>query len=136
MSAPALAQAGHAGGDHVGIVDGVAWIDTAQTRLAESGDGWVRLAPIDAASLAEAEGRAQQAGRPTRFAIPGEVSLSPRAHGSVAALPGDRIEWTLDIEAPGALSVNLGTRLPALDSVTLYLVDANGNLVGEPYSGA
>ncbi len=75
------------------------------------------------AALAEDDLRAAQ-DLPPRFALPGEVDLSPENSGTWEELPdGETLLWRLRATAPGALSLNLGCdrfRLPKGARLVLY----------------
>lgn len=104
-------------------------LDSAEGRL-------VRLAPIDSRAFAAIEAESQRSGRPLRFALPAPTDLSPADHGVVTPIGNGLVEWVLDIDSPGARSLNFGTRFEAPAGVTLYLLDGAGRMVGEPYTAA
>ncbi|MEL7472487.1 MAG: GC-type dockerin domain-anchored protein [Planctomycetota bacterium] len=129
-------------GDAAPSLAGPSPIDPTPTDLAtapvERVEGrLVTMATIDAPRLAALERTHQRPGRPLRFAIPTPTHLSPAHHGSVDVIQnGAMVEWTLDIESPGARSLNLGTAFEAPAGVAMYLIDGDGALVGEPYDAS
>jgi len=115
---------------------GLAATDVAVVPIESARGRTVRLAAIDSRAFAAVEVESQRAGRPLRFAIPAPADLSPAAHGVVTPIGDGRVEWTLDIDAPGARSLNFGTRFDVPAGVTLYLLDGAGRMVGEPYTAS
>jgi FlgD Ig-like domain len=68
-------------------------------------------------------------GLPPRFALPEKVDITPHSAGVWQDLDEDYLLWRLSIEAPGALSLNLGFsefELPKGARLSLYPVDYQG----------
>jgi len=82
--------------------------------------------PVDrAAAMSEDVGRAE-ADQPPRFALPQVVDLTPENAGTWEDLDGRFVMWRLRVNAPGALSLNLGFtayRLPKGGRLSLYPTD-------------
>jgi len=79
------------------------------------------------AALIEDQERDRQ-GLPPRFAIPQETFIAPDTHGTWEELDGGMLAWRLRIEAPGAVSLNLGFtafRLPVASHLNIYPADGS-----------
>ena len=71
-------------------------------------------------------------GLPPRFAIPQETFIAPDNHGTWEQLDGGMMAWRLRIEAPGAVSLNLGFtafHLPVNSHLNLYPADGSAQPV-------
>src|ERR1044072_6634480 len=81
-------------------------------------------APLDLTTIAAEDRVREQLGLPPRFAIPQEVSMSPRTHGTWERLPGGKLLWRLRIIGrEGASNLNLGFsrfKLPAHARILVY----------------
>jgi lysyl endopeptidase len=92
---------------------------------------------VDHAALAVDDARRAREGLPRRFAQPLAQRLTPAVHGTWdTPTPGLR-RWRLQVESPGALSLNLGFgryRLP--QGATLRLFDANDALAMREFTAA
>ncbi|MBU8869628.1 MAG: T9SS type A sorting domain-containing protein [Gemmatimonadales bacterium] len=85
--------------------------------------------PVDIASALEEDLERDSQGLPPRFALPEKVSLTPSNSGLWQELDQDFDLWRLRIEAPGAVSVNLGFsefQLPKGARLSLYPTDYLG----------
>jgi hypothetical protein len=74
---------------------------------------------------------------PARFAVGLETSISPATDGRWDRLPDGWDLWRVEIDAPGALSLNLrieGIELP--DGASLWIHDVEGAQVRGPYGQA
>ena len=93
-------------------------------------------APDLARVLAEDEASRDEDVAP-RFAIPHTVDITPSTHGTWENLGPDLLVWRLRVQAPGAVSLNLGfgeyTMSPTGE---LYLYSADGTHVVRPFSAA
>lgn len=79
------------------------------------------------AALSEDLDRERQ-GMPPRFAIPQETFIAPDTHGTWEELAGGNLVWRVRIEAPGAVSLNLGFtsfELPPASHLNLYPTDGS-----------
>ena len=86
----------------------------------------VHFGALDVQGLV-AEDRAREiSGMVPRFAQPQEVDYSPSQFGSVQLLEHGRIAWRLDIQADGAHSINIGTQFNVPNSLSMYLLNAEG----------
>ena len=127
LAAGGMAQAGEA------KAGGPGWKAVAGTH------GVQRLVTpgVDRTALLIDDARRARDGLPPRFAQPLPQRFTPSAHGSWdEPAPGLR-RWRLQIESPGAVSLNLGFgryRLP--EGATLRLFDANGALAMREFSAA
>jgi len=84
----------------------------------------LELPQLDHARLAEEDRVRDEQGEPARFAVPERVSITPETHGTWEDLPDPRfVLWRLQVEAPGALSLNVGFdrfRLPKGGRLVLH----------------
>jgi hypothetical protein len=89
-------------------------------------------APLDLTTIAAEDRVREQLGLPPRFAIPQEVSMSPRTHGTWERLPGGKLLWRLRIIGrEGASNLNLGFsrfKLPAHARMLVYSSDGHKQL--------
>ena len=82
---------------------------------------------VDLARLEDVDRSAQ--GLPPRFALPEQVAITPQDAGLWQDLDKDHQLWRLRLEAPGALSMNLGFSefdLPRGARLSIYPVDYQG----------
>jgi len=67
------------------------------------------LPAVDLAAAAAEDAVREDEGLPPRFAVPEEMSLTPETAGTWETLPDARfVLWRLRVQAPGALSLNVG----------------------------
>ena len=89
-------------------------------------------APLDLTAIAAEDRVREQLGLPPRFAIPQEVSMSPRTHGTWERLPGGKLLWRLRIVGrEGASNLNLGFgrfKLPPNARMLVYSTDGRKQL--------
>ncbi|HXT52333.1 MAG TPA: lysyl endopeptidase, partial [Thermoanaerobaculia bacterium] len=89
-------------------------------------------APLDLTAIAAEDRVREQLGLPPRFAIPQEVSMSPRRHGTWERLGGGKLLWRLRVVGrEGATSLNLGFsrfKLPPNARMLVYSTDGRKQL--------
>ena len=87
----------------------------------------LRLPAMDMAKVADEDAVRELQGEPSRFAVPEKVAVTPETHGTWEDLADPRFQmWRLRIEAPGALSVNVGFdrfRLPKGGRLVIHPAD-------------
>lgn len=105
-------------------------------KIDHATSGYIETRALDALDLqqiAVEDAEAEAAGKPPRFAIPHEVSITTRDAGSWER-DGDIGIWRYRVTAASAASLNFGFtryRLPA--SARLYIYDADHRYVIGPY---
>lgn len=102
-------------------------IEAAQERLLELSDVALHTTPVPSLSALVAEDLIREAeGQAPRYAVPESVQISPSSHGTWETLSDGRLIWRMRIEAPRALSINLGFeryQMPAGGQLHLYSSD-------------
>ena len=95
-------------------------------------------APLDLTTIASEDRVREQLGLPPRFAIPQQVAMSPRTHGTWERLPGGKLLWRLRIIGrEGASNLNLGFgrfKLPPNARLLVYSTDGRKQL--RPFTAA
>jgi hypothetical protein len=95
-------------------------------------------APLDLANIAAEDRVREQLGLAPRFAIPQQVEMSPRTHGTWERLPGRQWLWRLRVVGrEGASSLNLGFsrfKLPPNARLLVYSTDGTRRLT--PFTAA
>ena len=94
------------------------------------------LTPIDPeALLAEDAARAALGPGPVRFALPEDIAMTPRTHGTWEVLDDGSRLWRVRVVSPGATDLNFGFtrfRLPA--GATLHIVSEDFDRFLGPYA--
>jgi hypothetical protein len=87
---------------------------------------------IDPVAIAKEDAAREAAGLPPRYAVPFTTAANPGNSGLWSSSAPGEVTWTLDVEAPGAVSVNLGfTTFDLPNGATLHVFPTNpGGLAG------
>lgn len=73
---------------------------------------------------------------PVRFALPVDMKVTPRTHGTWTEIPEGRV-WRLEVRAPGATDLNFGfSRFKVPAGATLYVLSPEERYYQGPYTAA
>lgn len=84
---------------------------------------------LDPVAIAKEDAAREAAGLAPRFAVPFPTAATPGNSGQWSSSAPGEVTWTLDIEAPGAVSVNLGFTeffLPGGATLNVYPTNPSG----------
>jgi len=84
---------------------------------------------LDPTAIAKEDAARDLAGLPPRYAVPFATAATPGNSGQWSSNQPGEVTWTLDIEAPGAVSVNLGFDefdLPSGATLNIYPTNPGG----------
>ncbi len=88
---------------------GISWTAIGQPISARiQPQSIVELPPLDNETLQKNEAQRRMAHLPPHFATKRLVDLQPSTHGQWEKLSNDTLLWSLKVQSPGALSLNLG----------------------------